>query len=114
MLTYLVTLSGEGFQPSTLTCIEETQISVSYDAGSVNRIGKKESVGYICVYAESIDGIYGIVNNIMLESSCINSVEITVNRYFNDQCNLEFSKKELELIVKMSACLNISCVENAD
>lgn len=113
MFNYLLTLSGSNFYPSKLNSISKLKVTIRKDVGEINNIGRKIELGYICIEGESIEELNLIALEVKAETTAISEIEFSVIRYYDDQCNLEFSSEELNMISNLNAHLSISCSKNS-
>lgn len=113
MFSYLVTLSGAHFYPSQLSKLSKLDVTTRKDYGETSKSGRKVESGYISIEANSIQELHAVVMGIKEEESNITEIEFNVIRYYEEQCNLEFSANELKLITDLNAHLCISCSKNS-
>lgn len=113
MFSYLLTIAGPKFYPSKLSMISRLRIANSRDYGEINKAGRTIESGYICVEGDSINELHSIALEIKKESHVMCEIEFSVIRIYDEQCNLEFSKIELQMIAELDAHLSISCSKNS-
>lgn len=112
MFNYLITLSGKRLSPSNLSLGSKINITSFHNSGDINRAGNISDTGYMCIEGNSIEELYWIALDLKAISFDIDEIEFSVIRYYDEQCNIEFSPKELKIISELGAQLSISCVKN--
>lgn len=115
MFLYTSSLSGINLSPSSIPFVSELNITYMIERGEENKAGRVQEHGHITIQADGIKELIDVINKIkkITGPNIIDEVEIDIVYFYTNQCNLEFSKQELELILSVDANLNISCDKNS-
>jgi hypothetical protein len=108
------TISFKGKHLDAVSCSAKTNLLVekAFNAGEKKqKIAGYYDFGYLRLSGEDLASMLEEVFDLYSEQiSNIDEVEVEVTYFYENQCNLEFSKNEINALKKLEANLSITCV----
>lgn len=108
------TISFKGKHLDAVSCSAKTSLLVekAFNAGEKKqKIPGYYDFGYLRLSGEDLASMLEDVFDLYTEQiSHIDEVEVEVTYFYENQCNLEFSKSEINALKKFDANLSITCV----
>ncbi|WP_147328225.1 MULTISPECIES: hypothetical protein [unclassified Duganella] len=114
MLKYQAIVRGDKFLPASLDCISRTDVLVMRTPGE-NLNGRPSMHGVLAFNGDSVEGIAKTIKEILSSVSprVVDYIEFNVTYSYENQCNLEFSGRELDLIRDVGGFLTVTCYQES-
>lgn len=114
MFTYQAVVRGNNFYPSNLNCVSRLDVVVIRTPGEIIN-GEALKHGVLAFNGDSVDSIAQTINEILgsVASGVVDHIEFNVTYSYENQCNLEFSGRELDLIRGVGGFLTITCYQDS-
>ncbi|MAI37191.1 MULTISPECIES: hypothetical protein [unclassified Alteromonas] len=113
MFEYTISFKGKNFD--AVNCFATTKLHVEkvFNAGETKqKIAGNYDFGYLRLSGEDLASMLEEVSDLYTQhKGYIDEVEVEVTYFYGNQCNLEFSKNEIDALNKLEANLSITCVK---